>query len=102
MFIGIKQTMKNPFVKHDNTTLIASLAIGSVAAGAAAYLFMTERGSSMRRSLMERFGFMRRDPIQEDNHNDYMKKPRKQPKTDRDELISAHHDTAGGHDVAVN
>jgi len=94
--------MKIPFVKHDNTMLIASVAIGSVAAGAAAYLFMTEKGKTMRQSLMERFGFMSSEPVQEDQHTDYMKKPRKQPKTDRDELIAAHHDSAGGHDLAVN
>jgi len=95
--------MKNLFVKHDNTALIASLAIGSVAAGAAAYLFMTERGSNMRQSLMERLGFMRNEPISEnDNHTDYLKKPHKQPKTDRDELMASRHDTSGGHDLAVN
>lgn len=83
--------MKNPFARHDNTALIASLAVGSVAAGAAAYLFMTERGSNMRHQLMERFGFMRSEPVSDNNPTDYMKKPHKQPKTNRDEL--AHHNT---------
>lgn len=82
--------MKKLFAKHDNTALIASLAIGSVAAGAAAYLFMTEKGSQMRQSLMERFGFMRSEPVNDDSHTDYTKKPHKQPKTDRDELIESH------------
>jgi len=81
--------MKNPFARHDNTALIASLAIGSVAAGAAAYLFMTEKGNNMRHQLMERLGFMHNEPIQQ-NHTDYLKRPQKQPKTDRDELIAAH------------
>jgi len=43
--------MKNPFVKQDHTFLIASIAVGSLAAGAAAYLFLTESGAETREKL---------------------------------------------------
>ena len=40
--------MKNPFVKQNNTTLIAITAVAAVAAGTVAYLYLTEKGSEMR------------------------------------------------------
>ena len=46
--------MKNPFVKEkDNTALIVSIAAGAIAAGAIAYLFMTDSGVSVREKLSE-------------------------------------------------
>lgn len=46
--------MKNPFKKSDHTVLIAGIAIASVAAGALAYLFLSESGDETRRSLKKK------------------------------------------------
>ncbi|RYY37261.1 MAG: hypothetical protein EOP46_03385 [Sphingobacteriaceae bacterium] len=46
--------MKNPFVKRDNTKLIAAILAGSVLAGAAAYLFLTDSGTSVRGSVKKK------------------------------------------------
>ncbi len=44
--------MKNPFAKkQDHTFLIASIAIGALAAGAVAYLFLTDDGADNRKKL---------------------------------------------------
>ena len=44
--------MKNPFVKkQDHTFLIASIAVGALAAGAVAYLFLTDDGVDNRKKL---------------------------------------------------
>ncbi|QEC79455.1 hypothetical protein [Mucilaginibacter ginsenosidivorax] len=44
--------MKNPFVKkQDHTFLIASIAVGALAAGAVAYLFLTDDGADNRKKL---------------------------------------------------
>lgn len=43
--------MKNPFEKDNKTTLILGAAIVSVAAGAIAFLFLTETGSNERKDL---------------------------------------------------
>jgi len=40
--------MKNPFVKENTNAVIALSLIGSIAAAAAAYLFLTESGATMR------------------------------------------------------
>ncbi len=40
--------MKNPFKKKDNTAIIAAVAVASLAAGAVAYLFLTDNGSDLR------------------------------------------------------
>jgi hypothetical protein len=40
--------MKNPFVKQNNTTLIALGVTGAAAAGAIAYLYLTESGHTTR------------------------------------------------------
>ncbi len=40
--------MKNPFKKKDNTTIIATVAVASLAAGAVAYLFLTDNGTELR------------------------------------------------------
>jgi len=40
--------MKNPFEKDNNIGLIAAILLGSVAAAAAAYLFLTEDGGDVR------------------------------------------------------
>ncbi|WP_448697523.1 hypothetical protein ACFGVR_12625 [Mucilaginibacter sp. AW1-3] len=85
--------MKNPFVKQNNGAVAISIALGSVAAGAAAYLFLTERGTGIRGQLAEQFGrlsnlFSKSEPADE-HPATYLEKPHKTPKTDRNELL--HH-----------
>jgi len=46
--------MKNPFKKNDHTVLIAGIAIASVAAGALAYLYLSESGHKTRKSLKKK------------------------------------------------
>ncbi len=80
--------MKNPFVKNTNhTALIASLALGTAAIGAAAYYLMTEKGTNWRQQMMDRLGFGQNEPTEETDHTAYMQKPRKASKTDRDDLL---------------
>jgi len=47
--------MKNPFEKQDNSGLIAAIFIGSIAAGALAYLYLTENGDHLRGDLKKKF-----------------------------------------------
>ena len=86
--------MKNPFEKNDHKVLIAGIIIGSVAAGAAAYLFLTETGTSVRGQLAGHFNRMRDaflgnepEPVAEDHSTDYLKHKTKAPKTDREKLL---------------
>lgn len=46
--------MKNPFKKNDHTVLIAGIAIASAAAGALAYLYLSESGNKTRKSLKKK------------------------------------------------
>ena len=46
--------MKNPFKKQDHSGLIAVIAIGSIAACAVAYLYLTESGKSARKGVMKK------------------------------------------------
>ncbi|MES2807337.1 MAG: YtxH domain-containing protein [Bacteroidota bacterium] len=86
--------MKNPFVKDRNNALIAGIIIGSVAAAAVTYLFVADRGAAMRNELCDSFTRLH-DKIfggpeseeEEDHHQDYMKKPHRAPKTDREALL---------------
>lgn len=80
-------TMKNPFKKHDNTLLIAGIAIGAAAASLT-YLFLTDSGSAVRKKLAGYLGY------EQDNENEpqqdpqaYLHHPGKAPKTDRDALL---------------
>lgn len=43
--------MKNPFEKEDHTGLIVTVAAAAVIAGTLAYLFLTEGGQEVRRSI---------------------------------------------------
>lgn len=43
--------MKNPFVKEDNTALIISIVAGSLAAAGITYLFLTDSGADVRKSI---------------------------------------------------
>jgi len=92
--------MKNLFVKHNNhTALIASLALGTAAIGAAAYFLMTEKGSNWRQQMMDRFGFGQNE-VEEPDHTAYLQKPRKTAKTDRNDLL--HHGTINEQPNLVN
>ena len=53
--------MKNPFKKSDHTALIAGIAIASVAAGALAYLFLSESGNETRKSLKKKIKEIAKD-----------------------------------------
>lgn len=84
--------MKNPFEKNDHRILIGGVIAGSIIAGAAAYLFLTETGSSVRRQLTDQIDRMKQsifgstaEPIVE-AVPEYMQKPRKARKTDREAL----------------
>jgi hypothetical protein len=46
--------MKNPFQKEDNSGIIIAAGIAALAAGALAYLFLTESGSKTRKSIKHR------------------------------------------------
>lgn len=53
--------MKNPFEKQNNTGLIAAILLGSVAAAAAAYLFMTEDGADVRGKAKKKLKALAKD-----------------------------------------
>ncbi|HTK20821.1 MAG TPA: hypothetical protein VL442_14950 [Mucilaginibacter sp.] len=84
--------MKNPFERNDHRILIGGVIAGSVIAGAAAYLFLTETGSSVRRQVADRVDRIKQsifgngnEPIVE-TVPEYLQKPHKSPKTDRGTL----------------
>ncbi|MDB5144557.1 MAG: hypothetical protein JWQ66_3270 [Mucilaginibacter sp.] len=85
--------MKNPFEKNDHKLLIAGIVIGSAAAGAVAYLFLTETGSQVRQQLTGHFGRMRdaflgnRSEEPQSDSQAYLKHKGKEPKTDREALL---------------
>ena len=43
--------MKNPFVQENNNGLIVAVLLGSIAAGALSYLFLTDNGAAARAKL---------------------------------------------------
>ena len=84
--------MKNPFEKNDHRILIGGAIAGSVIAGAAAYLFLTETGTTVRRQVADRLSRMKEaifggsvDPIVE-AVPEYRQKSHKALKTDREAL----------------
>lgn len=83
--------MKNPFEKNDHRILIGGVIAGSVIAGAATYLFLTETGSSVRRQIADRLSRMKESifgetaPIVEEVP-EYLQKTHKAPKTNREAL----------------
>lgn len=85
--------MKNPFEKNDHKILIAGAVVGSIAAGAAAYLFLTETGSQVRQQLAGHFGRMRdafmggRAEEPQSEPQAYLQHKDKAPKTDREKLL---------------
>jgi ribosome recycling factor len=53
--------MKNPLKKEDHTTLVVMLGLTAVAAGAVAYLFLTEQGEDTRKSLKKKIKEIAKD-----------------------------------------
>jgi len=53
--------MKNPFVTQNNNGLIAAVLLGTAAAGAVAYLFLTENGAATRGKLKKKAKAKARD-----------------------------------------
>ena len=53
--------MRNPFKKDNHTALIGAIVIGTVAAGAIAFLFLTELGNDTRRSLKKKIKSIAKD-----------------------------------------
>ncbi|MBW4891433.1 hypothetical protein KXQ82_17020 [Mucilaginibacter sp. HMF5004] len=90
--------MKNPFVKNDNTGLVAAIAIGSVAAGAVTYLFTTERGAGVRQKIADYAMQLRKSfggQKEEEHHKAFHPAEHlKAPKTDRKSL--QHHEIITG------
>jgi gas vesicle protein len=85
--------MNNPFEKKDNTALIVSVAIGSIAAGAATWLFMTERGSVVRDQISTQLDKLSAlfknkavEEVTEEHAPQYTHRKAKAPKTDREAL----------------
>ncbi|MBV8389934.1 MAG: hypothetical protein JO080_09070 [Mucilaginibacter sp.] len=94
--------MKNPFEKSDHKVLIAGVIFGSLAAGAAAYLFLTKSGGAVRQEIAGHFNRLltaftggEQEPA-EDHTRDYLQHPVKKPKTDREALLK-HEIIGGGH-----
>lgn len=84
--------MKNPFERNDHKILIGGAIAGSIIAGAAAYLFLTETGTSVRRQVADRLDRLKQsifgnevEPIVEEVP-EYLRKPRRTPKADRETL----------------
>lgn len=46
--------MKNPFVRENNNGLIVAVLLGSIAAGALTYLFLTDGGADAREKLKKK------------------------------------------------
>lgn len=55
--------MKNPFKKEDHTGLIVAVAVGAVAAGGLAYLFLTESGSETRDAVRHKLKDVAKDLV---------------------------------------
>jgi gas vesicle protein len=85
--------MKNPFEKENHTNLIAGVIIGTAAAGVAAYLMFSGKGAVIRDEICNSFDRIRNtlmgtaESEHEDHALDYLAKPHKAPKTDRDALL---------------
>jgi len=47
--------MKNPLAKQNNSSMIAAILIGSIAAGTIAYLYLTESGDHLLGDMKKKF-----------------------------------------------
>lgn len=81
--------MKNLFAKTNNNTLVTTIAVGSAVAGAATYLFTTEKGAEIRKQLADTVtNWFRKPVVDEVDHTAYLEKPHKAPKSDREEILA--------------
>ena len=79
--------MKNPFEKENHTVLFAAIAIAGLAAGAIAFLYLTEKGNNARKGLKKKIKGIAKDATV----NAISKKTRikkKVVKTAADEVLS--------------
>ncbi len=53
--------MKNPFERQNYTVLFTAIAITTLAAGAIAFLFLTEKGEDTRKSLKKKIKKIAKD-----------------------------------------
>ena len=98
------KAMNNPFEKKDYKTLIAAALLGSVAAGAATYVLLTDEDAELRGELLSRFnkikdtvfGVAQEQPGAAQQPG-YLQHRQKAPKTDREALQHGEilHDHAG-------
>lgn len=82
--------MKNPLQRNNHTLLIAGIAAGTIAAGAAAaYLFLSESGSEFRERLTSQLGNWfsgKNEQSAQYATPAYLQHKGAQPKTDREQL----------------
>jgi gas vesicle protein len=81
--------MKNPLQRNNHTLLIAGIAVGAAAAGAAAYLFLSESGERFREQLTSHLAnWFSRKEEQSSQHETpaYLQNKGARPKTDREQL----------------
>ena len=74
--------------------MITAILLGAVAAGAAAYLLLTEDGAELRATLADQFTKLkdyaiggREEEEEPATQPDYLRHEQKAPKTDRDALL---------------
>ncbi|MFA6083528.1 hypothetical protein [Mucilaginibacter sp.] len=53
--------MKNPFERQNHTLLFAAIAVTTLAAGAIAFLFLTEKGEDTHKSLKKKIKKIAKD-----------------------------------------
>jgi hypothetical protein len=53
--------MKNPFEKENHNSLIAAVLLGSVAAGAIAYMFLSDKGAEVRIRVKKKLKALAKD-----------------------------------------
>jgi gas vesicle protein len=78
----------------NNKTLITAILLGAAAAGAAAYMLLTEDGAELRSALSDQFTKLKDSVLgggeeeqEETSQPEYLQHKQKAPKTDRDALL---------------
>jgi len=81
--------MRNPLQRNNHTLLVTGIAVGTVAIGAAAYLFLSESGEQFRGRLTSHLDnwFGRKEKKSPEHATPaYLQHKGAQPKTDREQL----------------